>query len=425
VSYYDIVSDHYRYYRSLSPNNHYVVSENGIHQDITLGASQLLGLPLVSRNKKAELFTKAINNHNMSTWDKALLAVYAAESGDLTTGSILAKDVTGDVGATFQQIWNWNYRNIGSLPKSGLKDVQNALNNGCAASILEARWVQKAGGTYNVVEDRARNCVLVRILRLGIQYALLVAGIIFIILNLCRRHKNKTIILPLPYFAISRRKLIVTMSLFISTLAIFCYFPAIANYVPWIPSWFTSLQPLILTCLSYLSVAKYLCWANSIKLSQLFKTIFSGINASSVRIGIEIYTVTFIVANAVDFIPWIYDAPRVFRHLEVPFATTALHFIVGVILCPICEELVFRGALLNLLIRSNYLNGKFGMRFGYCMAVIISSFVFATVHPFEGFPTIFAIGVIFSSAYILSGNLVAVILAHSLWNAMCFFSILR
>jgi membrane protease YdiL (CAAX protease family) len=215
------------------------------------------------------------------------------------------------------------------------------------------------------------------------------------------------------------------MSLFISTLAIFCYFPAIANYVPWIPSWFTSLQPLILRCLVHLSVAKYLCWANSIKLSQLLKTIFSGINASSVRIGIEIYTVTFIVASAVDFIPWIYDAPRVFRHLEVPFATTALHFIVGVILCPICEELVFRGALLNLLIRSNYLNNKFGMRFGYCMAVIISSFVFAAGHPFEGFPTIFAIGIIFSSAYILSGNLVAVILAHSLWNAMCFFSILR
>ncbi len=73
------------------------VTVNGRIENVMLGASNSFYLPFVN-SKKVWYFTKDVNNGDANNWDKALLLVYAAESGDLLIVSRLVENVCGITG---------------------------------------------------------------------------------------------------------------------------------------------------------------------------------------------------------------------------------------------------------------------------------------------------------------------------------------
>ena len=88
----------------------------------------------------------------------------------------------------------------------------------------------------------------------------------------------------------------------------------------------------------------------------------------------------------------------------------ALFFIVGGIIAPAAEEVVFRGVLFGYL-----------RRWGLPAAVLISTALFAVIHPGAVLPVTQIVGgVIFALAYHKCGSLMAPIVIHTLGNLAIF-----
>ena len=90
-------------------------------------------------------------------------------------------------------------------------------------------------------------------------------------------------------------------------------------------------------------------------------------------------------------------------------ATTA------VILAPLFEELVFRGALLPVLAKS----------FGPLWGVVTSALVFGVAHLSVGeLPPLFVLGLGLGLLRLSSGRLLPCVLMHALWNGVTFINLL-
>lgn len=99
------------------------------------------------------------------------------------------------------------------------------------------------------------------------------------------------------------------------------------------------------------------------------------------------------------------------RLLETPM----ISFIQVCLLAPIVEEVIMRGTILEGL-KNNY---------GNVFGIIISSIVFGVLH-FNKVQTISAIvaGLVLGIVYVLSGNILLVILAHSFYNFISFIEMM-
>lgn len=87
-----------------------------------------------------------------------------------------------------------------------------------------------------------------------------------------------------------------------------------------------------------------------------------------------------------------------------------LFFVIGGIIAPVAEEIVFRGVIFGYL-----------RRWGAASAVLISTALFAAIHLGPALPlTQIVGGVVFALAYHTSGSLLAPILIHSLGNLAIF-----
>jgi len=89
-----------------------------------------------------------------------------------------------------------------------------------------------------------------------------------------------------------------------------------------------------------------------------------------------------------------------------------IYFLVGGIVGPVAEELVFRGVLYGFL-----------RRWGVVLAVTVSTVVFVLIHPsaFHGIPMTQAVGgILFALAYEKERNLMAPITLHVLGNSAIF-----
>ncbi len=89
----------------------------------------------------------------------------------------------------------------------------------------------------------------------------------------------------------------------------------------------------------------------------------------------------------------------------------ALFFLVGGIIAPVTEEIFFRGLVYGFL-----------RRWGFPVALVLSTFFFVVVHPAaKGVPfTQIVGGLLFAVAYELEGNLVVPITIHALGNLALF-----
>lgn len=404
------------------------VTVNGRIEDAILGASNSLYLPFVSSKKKSDIFTKAVNNCDANNWDKALLAVYAAESGDLLTGSRLVENVCGVTGNAFQRAWNFGYRNIGSLPSDAdLRDVQRALGHGYAALTLEARLATKVGKNSNYLKNKARNLVLVRVLYFLVTGTLIaVAGLAFIVyLGL-----HRTSLVSLPCLNLSGRVLaIILLGWFLTLLVCSSLVEIVTNILP-------RFKHVVLTasyCLHAMLGTTYLCWAEGVTFGALWKRMTHGQYLKAVASGFGFFSLILVVTFAISLVVgvWPHNARLaqnvVAESLFSPgrsLCSNVFLFIVAVIVAPIFEELIFRGVLLSWLSGCRHLNTKFGVRFGNLTAVIITSVAFGLAHmQFFGFPFFAVMGVILSFAFMHGGNLAVAIVAHSFWNAVVFVSI--
>jgi len=91
--------------------------------------------------------------------------------------------------------------------------------------------------------------------------------------------------------------------------------------------------------------------------------------------------------------------------MSSPVSATVL-ILVSCLIAPICEELLFRGLILNTMASS--------MSKGH--ALLWSSLVFALFHPISFFPVIFILGFCLGLVYMRGRNLMAPILTHVFWN---------
>ncbi len=97
-----------------------------------------------------------------------------------------------------------------------------------------------------------------------------------------------------------------------------------------------------------------------------------------------------------------------------PLALTLL-VLITVVLAPLFEELVFRGALLPVLANS----------YGSLLGVVVSGLVFALAHLSVGeFPPLFVLGVGLGLMRLSSGRLFPCVLMHSIWNGFTFTSLI-
>jgi len=90
--------------------------------------------------------------------------------------------------------------------------------------------------------------------------------------------------------------------------------------------------------------------------------------------------------------------------------TLTLFFIVGGVVAPVAEEILFRGLVYG-----------FFRRWGAILAVILSTALFTIAHPFQNLPlTQIVGGLLFASAYELEKNLLVPITIHALGNLAIF-----
>jgi len=87
------------------------------------------------------------------------------------------------------------------------------------------------------------------------------------------------------------------------------------------------------------------------------------------------------------------------------------NFVLAVLLAPIFEEIIFRGMIFR------------GLRRGAPLlpAVLLSSLLFASVHPLTSAPSVFIVALCSAMALEASGSLLAAILIHSIYNCSAMF----
>ena len=92
-----------------------------------------------------------------------------------------------------------------------------------------------------------------------------------------------------------------------------------------------------------------------------------------------------------------------------PWALRVYLILLGTLVAPVAEEVLFRGLALPLLAK----------RFGTGAAVLVTAFVFASLHfNAASFGPLLILGLVFALAYVYSGSLWTPIALHSLFNGV-------
>jgi len=400
------------------------VTLEGKFQDAFLGAAKAKELGALKGLHLPGTSIPALASGGRTGWDQAMLAVHAAEAGDLDTGGQLIQGAPGPTGELFRQSWNWCYRNAGSPPGLEFQAVGKALGNGYAARVLEARLRAKAGGDPKPLEDQARTWALARILVLGAAGAaatlLGLAGLAFALyLGLTPARP-----VALPHFGLSGRALLIVMlGWFLALLASGPLVAALVGAAPFLKPFYL---PMVYSFHALLGAA-YLSRAEGITLGALWRKVAPGPPGTALAMGLGFFALAFAGVVAVSMIlsPLLHNGAQpqkelleLLTHLEGPLAVILL-FITVAVLAPVFEELLFRGFLLSWL--SERLGARIGLQRGRHLAVAITAVSFAVMHMQPlGLPTLTTLGIVLGFAFLRTGNLTTAILVHGFWNGSVF-----
>ena len=363
-----------------------------------------------------------------SGWDQAVLAIHAAEAGDLERGGRLSEQAPGATGDAFRRAWKGCY-----LPPSGSgpalsaverEAVMQALGNGYAARILEARLLAKAGGDPAPLETQARAWAVARLLALGAaglgSTLLVLAGLGFALFLAVAPAPRR----PLPEFRLSGRALLIVLLGWFLTLMAAA--PAVAILVGFIP-WLKPVYLPLVYGLHALAGLAYLCRAEGIGPAELRRRLVQGRPGPALASGLGFFALAFtaVAAVALALGPFLRNADPPQKELLEMLArpqgpwVVILLFLTVAVAAPVFEEVLFRGLLLPWL--GTRLESRLGARRGRLLAIAITGAGFAAMHlqPL-GLPTLTTLGLVLGFAFLRTGNLLTAILVHGLWNGGVF-----
>ena len=394
-------------------------------QDVVLGAAKGSALASLKGWSLPAAALAPMATARRTGWDQALLAVHAAETGDLGSGSGLIQAAPGPAGAAFRQAWTWCYRGSGAPPSAAaFQPVSKALGGGYAARILEARLLAKAGGDPRPLEAQARAWAMARLATLG---ALSLAGVLLAITGLgfaLYLALNPVRPVPLPHYGLSGRGLlIVLLGWFLTLMAAGPLVATLAGPLPWIRSIYL---PLVYSCHALAGTA-YLLAAEGIGPATLWRRLAPGRFGAALAAGLGFFALAFAAVLAVSLAmspllpggePPQKALLELLAHLHGAWAVILL-FLTVAVLAPIFEELMFRGFLLPWL--GERLQPRLGPKFARLLAIAVTGLSFAAMHlqPL-GLPTLTTLGIVLGFAFLRTGNLASAIVVHGLWNGGVF-----
>jgi membrane protease YdiL (CAAX protease family) len=390
-------------------------------QDVVLGASRTKALASLKGWSLPGTAVAPLAAGHRTGWDQALLAVHAAESGDLGTGAGLILAAPGPAGEAFRQAWTWCYRGTGAPPaQAEFQSVQKALGGGYAARILEARMLAKAGGDPGPLEAQARAWATARLVGFGAMslggLLLAIAGLGFALFLALAPVTPP----PLPHYGLSGRALLIVMLGWFLTLM--AAGPAVATLIRFLPGLKPIFIPLVYGCHALLGTA-YLLLAEGVNLPILWRRVAPGRPWAALATGLGFFALAFaaVVAVSLAMSPLLPsgESPQkelleLLAHLRGAWAVT-LVFLTVAVLAPCFEELMFRGFLLP------WLGERLGTHRGRLLAVAITGVSFGVMHMQPlGLPTLTTLGIVLGFAFLRTGNLATSILVHGLWNGGVF-----
>jgi membrane protease YdiL (CAAX protease family) len=405
-------------------------TENGLTlqgriQDVVLGAARAASFAPLKNLKLPGTSISELAEGHRSAWDQALLAVHAAEAGDLDTGGRLIGAAPGADGAAFRQAWQWSYRGAGTPPTAeAFRAVQRALGGGCAARILEARLLAKSGGDPGPLVAQAQAWATARLVAFGSASSagvlLAMAGLGFALYLFLMPGRP----VSLPHFGLSGRAVVIVMLAWF--LALLAAGPLVTALVSVLPGLRPLFLPLVYGFHALLGLG-FLCRAEGVDLPTLWRRVAPGRHRTALAMGLGFFALAFgaVVAVSLVLSPLLHNAEppqkdllELLGHMR-GFWTVTLLFLTVAVAAPVFEEILFRGFLLPWL--GERMEARLGARRGRLLAVAVTGLGFGAMHMQPlGLPTLTTLGIVLGFAFVRTGDLTTSILVHGLWNGGIF-----
>jgi membrane protease YdiL (CAAX protease family) len=346
-------------------------------------------------------------------WDRALAGILAAERGDLVLGQKLAAaaDLPGPAAAAFGRCWERAYE-AGVDPHPGDRaQVQEALGNGWAAALLEARLTSRTPGNPGKpeLEHRVqRRILVVALLALGGVVACL-AGLGTGLALLMMKRKATLPVVP-PPACCGRALLLVFLGWFLG-LGLFGTLTApVFRGLPFLQPYALPINYCLHAAWGIFLLRKALGsgwrdFARGLWPTGTLRSLAWGLG--HLAMAVPLVLVLSLLASPLTrwFPPPQREMMEFLAGLRgvAPLLATVLTVS---LLAPAFEELIFRGTILPFL----------AQRWGWTAAILASGLLFGAIHlqP-AGLPTLTGLGVVMGAAF-RSGGLLSAIIVHGLWN---------
>lgn len=347
-------------------------------------------------------------------WDRALVGVLAAERGNRVLGRRLASegDLPGPAAAAFRGCWARAYEGGAEVTSDERLLVRQALGNGWAAGLLEARLDGIAEPSEGVRITVGRRLRMAALLGLAVAIACLAGLGIALALLLGRRPAPRP---PAGPGLSGRALLLVLLGWYLGLLLSGSLAAPVVQVLP-------ALRPYTLTltvCLHAGWGLLLLRWALGPAWMRDWRGFWRGGWIRPLGWGLAhlALAVPLVLAAAWAAGPLTRRFPAPQREMvdflsglggAGPLLAAALTV---ALVAPLFEEVLFRGTLLPFLAR----------RWGWGFAILGSGLLFGAIHlqP-AGLPTLSVLGVVLGAAVRTSGSLFAAVLLHALWNGAIF-----
>jgi membrane protease YdiL (CAAX protease family) len=365
---------------------------------------------------------RGMADKSMAGWDRAVLAVHAADAGDLELGRRLSAEAALP---PFGKVFDWAYGGSDPAPSPGeVEAVRRALGQGYAANLLAARCETRWGRDPKPFEARAQDWLLPRLAGFaaaGLAAVLLViGGLAFGAYLAFGRSQAQA---PLRFRMPGRAVIIVLLGWFLTHITASYAVGLLLALAPFLRS---IALPMTYALHASLGVT-YLCLAEGIDLRTLWARLTPGSPGKALLQGLGFLALAFtaVAAAVLAVSPFLRggeppqrELVELLGHTRGAVAVTCL-FLTVAVAAPVFEELMFRGFMLPWL--GERLEGRLGKRAGWIVAVIITGLTFGAMHlqPM-GMPTLGTLGVVLGFAFLRTGNLLTAIVVHGLWNGSIF-----
>ncbi|WP_005038395.1 CPBP family intramembrane glutamic endopeptidase [Holophaga foetida] len=374
-------------------------------------SGRLLDLQLSVLGSKAPW--TALQKQAQNPWDRTILAIHAAEAGQVSTAAGWLQDSP----PALTQAWKRAYL-AGPQPEPGTWTlVDRGLGQTHAASLLQARLMEAGGQDAVSFRRAASDRLRMRLWALGALGCLagmvLVGGLGFALFLSIRKPTPPA---PLPPLALGGRALaILFLGWFLAMQFSGTFVQALLAVLPF-------LRPWALPC-AYLFHALIgtglLCGMEGIGFKELWHRMTPGPLGRNLAWGLGYLGLTVLLALALSLalsqvMPS--EEPPQRELIEIltrarTLGTALPLFLTVALLAPCFEELMFRGCLLPALRR----------RLSPWPALLLGALAFGAMHlqPM-GLPLLSLLGLTMGLAFLRTGSLWTSILVHACWNGAQF-----